>query len=259
MTRFALSIICAALLIGCGNSGSGNNPTAENTPGSTGKATPEGPVAELKTVDSAPGEGPAAEKGDMIVLLYRGFFKDGSVFDGNMDANFKPDDAKSPYAIEVGAGMVIKGWDEGLVGVKKGTKRRLSIPWTMAYGAEGRDKIPPKTDLFFDVQILYVKKKGDPIAIETKEVKDGSGRGITEADTAIMSYTGVLLNGKVFDKRDKEKMPMKRFHTGLLEAVLGMKKGGKRKVLVPPGAIPAAFSIPQGQVVEFEFELHDIK
>jgi peptidylprolyl isomerase len=258
MARFAFSIFCAALLIGCGSESS-NTPTP-TTPGQpAAKVEATGDVTKLKIEDLEKGSGPALAKGDTVVLLYRGVFKDGKEFDGNMDANFTPKTDKQPFSLQVGLGQVIQGWDEGLVGAQQGTVRKLSIPWKMAYGAEGRDTIPPKADLFFYVKILNVSKAGAEPEILIKDIKEGTGAGITEKSVVVMKYTGKLLNGQVFDKRDKETMPINKFHTGLLEAVLGMKKGGVRKVTVPPNVLQTAYSLPRNQVCVFEFELLDIK
>ena len=104
----------------------------------------------LKYIDVKVGDGKDAKKGDDVVVHYTGTFKDGKKFDSSRDRNM-------PFTFELGAGMVIKGWDEGVAGMKVGGKRKLIIPYDLAYGEKGRGPIPPKAELHFDVELLNVK------------------------------------------------------------------------------------------------------
>jgi FKBP-type peptidyl-prolyl cis-trans isomerase len=255
MARFAFLIISAAFVIGCNSTPSGS---AKGT-------TPDGktsldatPVAKLKMTDVEPGKGDAAKVGDTIMVLYRGTLMDGKEFDGNMSEKLVPSAEKPPFSLTLGAGMVIKGWEDGLVGTKEGMVRNLEIPYKMAYGEEGNERIPPKSDLKFTVKVLKVFKQGVAPEIEVTDVKMGSGAVISANSTVVMSYKGTLLNGKVFDERTKEKMKISQFFESLQEALLGMKEGGVRKVVLPPHSIPSAYSIPQDQIAEFEFTLIDV-
>ena len=84
----------------------------------------------LRYADEAAGTGPEAKAGDTVEVHYTGTFKDGKKFDGSRDAN-------EPYRFKLGAAEVIKGWDEGIAGMKVGGKRRLVIPPELAYGKKG--------------------------------------------------------------------------------------------------------------------------
>ena len=87
------------------------------------------------------GEGPAAESGDTVVMKYRGKLDDGSTFDQG-----------SRFAFQIDAGEVIKGWDQGIKGMKKGGKRKLHVPASLGYGKRGAPpEIPPNSDLHFTV------------------------------------------------------------------------------------------------------------
>ena len=112
---------------------------------------------KLGIKDIKPGKGYAAKNGDSVEVLYIGAFKEGKLFDSNMDKNYKA--TKASFTVTLGQHMVISGWDKGLVGVKEGMVRKLNIPWSMAYGAGGRPPvIPPKSDLVFTVKVLKITK-----------------------------------------------------------------------------------------------------
>jgi peptidylprolyl isomerase len=110
--------------------------------------TPSG----LKYVDLAIGDGKAAKAGDMPSVHYVGTFPDGKKFDSSRDRN-------TPFMFTLGAGQVIKGWDEGIAGMKEGGKRKLIIPPNLGYGDRGTGGgiIPPNATLIFEVELLKVK------------------------------------------------------------------------------------------------------
>lgn len=113
-----------------------------------GVKTPSG----LIYVDTEKGTGKEAKKGDTVVVHYTGtLVADGRKFDSSLDR-------KEPFSFSLGAGEVIKGWDEGIAGMKVGGKRTLIIPYQLAYGEKGRGAvIPPKAALKFTVELLEVK------------------------------------------------------------------------------------------------------
>jgi FKBP-type peptidyl-prolyl cis-trans isomerase len=107
--------------------------------------------AGLKIEDVKTGNGPAAKAGDTVVVHYVGRLTDGTKFDSSYDRN-------QPFTFTLGANQVIKGWDEGLVGMKAGGKRKLTIPPELGYGSRGAGSdIPPDSTLVFDVELLEIK------------------------------------------------------------------------------------------------------
>ena len=105
----------------------------------------------LKYVDVAKGEGPAAVSGKNVTVHYTGTFPNGKKFDSSLDRN-------EPFTFLLGAGQVIKGWDEGVAGMRIGGKRRLVIPSELGYGKRGAGSvIPPNAELFFEVELLGVE------------------------------------------------------------------------------------------------------
>jgi FKBP-type peptidyl-prolyl cis-trans isomerase len=110
-----------------------------------------GPSAdEVQSVIMQPGNGPAAKTGDTVSVHYTGTLTDGKKFDSSRDRN-------QPFKFTLGKGMVIKGWDQGVVGMKVGEKRKLTIPAALAYGAAGHPPvIPPNSTLIFDIELMAI-------------------------------------------------------------------------------------------------------
>jgi FKBP-type peptidyl-prolyl cis-trans isomerase len=108
--------------------------------------TPSG----LQYTDTIEGTGPVAKSGDNVEVHYTGTFPDGRKFDSSKDR-------KQPFRFKLGAGMVIKGWDEGVAGMKVGGTRQLIIPSELGYGSRGAGgAIPPNAVLHFEVELLKV-------------------------------------------------------------------------------------------------------
>ena len=94
-----------------------------------------------------------AKVGDVVSVNYTGRLEDGTVFDSNVDPKFKH---VKPFVFPLGAGQVIKGWDEGVVGMKVGEKRTLTIPPEKAYGSQAVGPIPANSTLIFDIELLEI-------------------------------------------------------------------------------------------------------
>jgi FKBP-type peptidyl-prolyl cis-trans isomerase len=106
----------------------------------------------LKYIDEKEGSGQEAKSGDVVTVHYTGWLKDGTKFDSSRD---RP----TPFTFRLGGGQVIKGWDEGVAGMKIGGKRTLIIPPALGYGQRGAaGVIPPNAELKFDVELLKVSK-----------------------------------------------------------------------------------------------------
>ncbi|MEJ2598726.1 MAG: FKBP-type peptidyl-prolyl cis-trans isomerase [Anaerolineales bacterium] len=120
-----------------------------NRAGNNGQATTTS--SGLQIIDEVVGTGQAAKSGDTVSVNYTGWLADGTKFDSSYDRN-------QPFDFVLGAGKVIKGWDEGVAGMKVGGKRKLVIPPDLAYGASGfPPTIPPNATLTFEVELVAIK------------------------------------------------------------------------------------------------------
>jgi hypothetical protein len=108
--------------------------------------TPSG----LKYIDQVVGTGESPSPGKIVTVHYTGTLENGTKFDSSVDRG-------QPFEFPIGVGRVIKGWDEGVMTMKVGGKRRLIIPPALGYGARDLGKIPPNSTLIFDVELLGVR------------------------------------------------------------------------------------------------------
>ena len=109
-----------------------------------------GGITEFKSEVLKKGTGAVAAKGKTVSVHYTGTLIDGTKFDSSVDRG-------KPIEFELGKGMVIPGWEKGIEGMKVGEKRKLTIPYDLAYGEEGYGPIPPKATLIFEVELMGVK------------------------------------------------------------------------------------------------------
>ncbi|MEB2312027.1 MAG: FKBP-type peptidyl-prolyl cis-trans isomerase [Sorangiineae bacterium] len=108
-------------------------------------------AAALASRDVKVGKGRAAKDGDTVKVHYVGTLLDGTKFDSSRDRD-------EPFEFKLGAGGVIRGWDEGVVGMKIGGVRKLTIPPSLAYGERGAPpKIPPNATLEFEIELISIE------------------------------------------------------------------------------------------------------
>ena len=131
----AALIGCAITMAGCGGHKVGEEVTT---------------ASGLKYVDEVVGTGEKARLGKTVVVNYTGTLTDGTKFDSSADHG-------QPYEFRLGTGTVIQGWDEGILSMHVGGKRKLIVPPELGYGAQGKGKIPPNATLIFEIELLGVK------------------------------------------------------------------------------------------------------
>ena len=139
-----------------GNPHGGDKPNPQpldSTRAQLGIAMDAGPELPLVKTILTQGKGPEAKDGDTVKVHYVGTLPDGKEFDSSRKRN-------EPFQFKIGAGNVIKGWDQGVPGMKVGEKRKLTIPPTLGYGARGvPGTIPPNSPLIFEVELVEVVGK----------------------------------------------------------------------------------------------------
>ncbi len=204
---------------------------------------------ELEITVLREGEGPEAQVGDTVIVHYIGVrASDGVEFDNSYD-RFEP------FPVVLGAGAVIKGWDDGLLGAQTGQRLQLDIPSDLAYGAEARSEVIGENEALtfvVDVRAVIVKpdvgdkptaagvpESADAVEVSTVDLIEGEGAVLEEGDTAVIHFvlfrgdTLVALNSTW--ERGPTQVPMnEQGFTGLVEGMPGMKVGGRRAITIPP-------------------------
>ncbi len=222
------------------------------------------------------GKGEAVSSGDKAYMQYTGYFTNGKKFDSSHDNGGRD------FDFILGRGRVIKGWDIAVVGMKKGEKRRLLIPYQLAYGESGRAPIPPKSDLIFDVELSKFEKINYPdygkLTNDTISLPDGLKYIVFEStqgakplphDTVVIKYVARFMDGKVFDASyDRNdslafEVAAQKVIKGLDEGLLMVRKGEKVRFIIPyklaygeKGREPL---IPAKSDLIFDIYLQDIK
>ena len=155
ITTFVVSAAFALALSGCA--------TEPKAPPATVTCKP--PPTELETHDIQEGTGDTVRFRSAILVSYTGWLYDGCAKDLK-GTKFDTSEGKpTPFGFIVGAGRVIRGWDQGIIGMKEGGKRLLVIPSAMGYGEKGAgEKIPPNSALVFEVQVLKILQQPSPQA-----------------------------------------------------------------------------------------------
>lgn len=152
-SRFISKISASSLILSL-SLGLGLSLSACNRP--TEAADPANAVAAMQSTDLIVGTGVVAESGKQVTVHYTGWVYDakapgqrGQQVDSSVTRG-------TPFSFQLGDGQVIKGWDQGVVGMKVGGHRNLIIPSDLAYGSSGRGPIPPAATLVFDIQLIAV-------------------------------------------------------------------------------------------------------
>ncbi len=232
------------------------------------------PVTELKIEDLVVGTGREAKAGDTLIVDYTGWLQTQSEADPFDSSRYHD----KPFEFVLGQGEAIAGWDQGLVGMKVGGQRKLTIPPELGYGPEGAadGRIPPNAALIFEIELLAVQGPPPatlpPSSITELKIEDlvvGAGAAAKSGDTISVHYTGWLENGAKFDSSLDSGQPIEfvlgqgKVIAGWEQGMVGMKVGGKRRLTIPPdlgyGAYGAGDTIPPNAALIFEVELLEIK
>ncbi len=231
----------------------------------------------LEYVITEHGQGELATAGNRIKAHYTGTLEDGTKFDSSVDRG-------DPFVFELGAGQVIKGWDEGFALMHVGDKTTLKIPPHLGYGERGAGSvIPPNATLIFEVELLEIMPvikleqfdiKGKVSSktesgLEYIVVEEGNGIKAASGNTVSVHYSGYLQDGTMFDSSVKRDQPfgfvlgMGRVIPGWDEGIALMKVGDKARFIIPPelgyGERGAGGVIPPNATLIFDVELLEVK
>ena len=231
------------------------------------KALDHGLVIE----DFVEGDGDELLAGRIATVHYTGYLTKGTTFDSSVTRG-------TPASFVIGKGKVIKAWDQGMLGMKVGGKRRLLVPSALGYGPRTAGKIPPNSDLVFTVELLAVSKEpSGPEGFEGRGRKtekrdnglvivtyaEGEGEAAASGDKVFVHYTGTLKDGTQFDsslaRGEAISMPLGRGVKGWNQGIEGMKPGGRRKLKIPAalgyGERKMGDKIPENSDLVFTVEL----
>lgn len=188
-------------------------------------------VEEITFEDLVIGTGKTADPYEGPTVTYVGTLTDGTQFGGET------------FAFALDNGEVIQGFNDGVLGMKEGGRRRVTVPPSLGYGSRGREDIPPNSTLIFDITLDSVAE------VAIVELEAGAGEIADANDTATVTYKGTLTSGTTFDQGTFSfVVDGGRVIAGFNAGVRGMKPGGKRRITVPPvlaygdqanGGIPA--------------------
>ena len=235
------------------------------------------------------GVGAVAQKGNILKIFYMGKFLNGNIFDTNQDSTFHHQDA---LKVELGRGKVIKGWDEGLALMKRGSKATFYIPSHLGYGPKDRGPIPGNSVLVFDVDVrdvltpeemderslqdYFVANKINPLKTDSGVYytikKKGKGPNAKAGQTVSVRYTGMLLDGTKFDSNMdsafhhdvdfKFELGKGRVIKGWDDGIAALNKGTEATLYIPSrlgyGASGQGRKIPPNSVLIFDVKLVDI-
>jgi FKBP-type peptidyl-prolyl cis-trans isomerase len=231
----------------------------------------------LEIWDVKEGKGEAVKPGDKVTIHYTGWLtdKDATKFDSSLDGK------EVTFPLD----RLIKGWQEGIPGMKPGGVRRLKIPADLAYGPKGTadGTIPGNATLVFEIELFKTETPPKPperpkldakewtkqkSGLEIWDVKEGKGEAVKPGGTVTIHYTGWLTDEKatVFDssitRGEKVTFDLDNLIKGWQEGIPGMKPGGVRRLKIPAELAygdKARGKIPANSVLVFEIELFENK
>jgi peptidylprolyl isomerase len=269
-------------------SGSGERKMSDGSNGSANDPDLKEVSQGVQIRDIKEGTGEPCPPGAEVRIHYTGWRTDGVVFDSSKEGKSS---GSPPVTFQLGG--LIKGWQEGIPGMKPGGIRKLVIAPEKGYGARASGKIPPNSTLIFEVELVeftpapasgqknVTEGDGRPMphdssnggtndpglkdiggGLKIRDLKEGSGEEVKPGATVTIHYTGWTVDGNVFDSSRKRGEPttfsLARLIPGWQKGIPGMKPGGVRKLVVPAAlgyGAGGTDNIPGGATLVFEVEL----
>ncbi|MEX0929456.1 MAG: FKBP-type peptidyl-prolyl cis-trans isomerase [Balneolales bacterium] len=230
----------------------------------------------LEIIDTERGEGPEVEVADYLTIHFTGYLESGEEFESSYNQN-------QPVTIQAGMGQLpIRGWDEGIIGMRVGGKRTLVIPPNLAFGDEGiQGLIPGGEDIRMEVELISISTPPEPWGynendIQSKESglqyvinEEGNGETPESGEMVSVHYAGFLEDGTLFDSSYLRDEPLDfpvgvgQVIPGWDEGLMDMKVGEKRTLIIPSelgyGERGAGETIPPNATLVFDVELLGIE
>lgn len=236
-------LFAAGALAGCGAHGGG--PT-------TLQSLPDAPLdVSFEVTDLEEGQGPPVENGWLLAAGFTGWLYDQAA-PQNRGRVFASEAAALPFSFRLGIGQVIPGIDQGMVGMRVGGRRRIVIPPSLGFGAQGTNQVPGNATLIYEVELVA----GAEVPFETIDLWVGEGEEVVYGDSLLVAYQGWvfdLLNrdneGETFDGANAEDPFSFTLGAGEMVAgwdlgIVGMRVGGVRRIVIPHDLAYGAASRP---------------
>lgn len=257
-----LTLSASLALAACGGGGGSAGAPAGSDPNGWNAVT------TLKTADTAIGTGASADTGKPVTVTYTAWVYDvrnadtkGTKVDSNVGGTGLP--------FVIGAGNVIKGFDQGTQGMKVGGKRTVTVPASLAYGSTGQGAVPANAAMVFDIELLAVDPNGWLTVTEVRadDLVVGSGTAANTGNTVVVTYTGWVYDARVANKKGAQfdsnvggqaltfKLGAGEVIPGFEQGVQGMRPGGKRTITIPARLAygnTVKNSIPAGAALVFD-------
>jgi peptidylprolyl isomerase len=220
------------------------------------------------------GNGKKAQTGDKVKVHYTGKLLNDTIFDSSIPRG-------QPFEFKVGAGQVIKGWDEAFLLLQEGDKATIKFGPELGYGASAMGKIPANSTLIFDVELIQVIEGVRPFDVKGKDtlttpsglkyviVKENkAGEKAVSGTKVVANYSAYLLDGKMFDSSIERGQPLKanigkgQLFTGLEEGISLMRKGEKARIIIPSKLAfgeKGSGPIPGNADIIFDIELTEVQ
>jgi peptidylprolyl isomerase len=220
------------------------------------------------------GSGKKPQNGDKVKVHYTGKLTNDTVFDSSVGRG-------QPFEFKLGAGQVIKGWDEAFLLLQEGDKATIKFGPELGYGSQAMGKIPSNSTLIFDVQLLEVIEGIKPFDVKGKDTvttasglkfilvsPNKTGEQAVNGSKVTANYSAFFMDGKMFDSSIERGQPLKanigkgQLFTGLEEGLSMMRKGEKARMIIPS---KLAFGdkgngpIPANTDIIFDIELTDVQ
>lgn len=257
-----LTLGASLALAACGGGGGSAGAPAGSDPNGWNAVT------TLKTADTAIGTGASADTGKPVTVTYTAWVYDvrnadtkGTKVDSNVGGTGLP--------FVIGAGNVIKGFDQGTQGMKVGGKRTVTVPASLAYGSTGQGAVPANAAMVFDIELLAVDPNGWLTVTEVRadDLVVGSGTAANTGNTVTVTYTGWIYDARVANKKGTQftsnvgsaaqsiKIGAGEVISGLEQGLQGIRAGGKRTITIPARLAwgnAGANGVPAGAAVVFD-------